>query len=77
MQKNNIFGMKIRKIMIKNLIRLSIEKATLNHMILAFIYMLSVFSYIKIPKEIFPISTLNSIKIQGVYAGTSADIVKM
>jgi HAE1 family hydrophobic/amphiphilic exporter-1 len=61
----------------KNIIKFAIEKSTLNYLLLAFIFMLSVFSYIKIPKEIFPISTLNSINITGVYAGASADMLNL
>jgi multidrug efflux pump subunit AcrB len=61
----------------KNIIKFAIEKSTLNHILLAFILMLSVFSYMKIPKEIFPISSLNAIKINGVYAGASADMLNL
>ena len=63
--------------MIKSLIKLAIQKSVLNHILLAFIFMLSIFSYINIPKEIFPISSLNAIKIQGSYIGASSDMLDL
>jgi len=63
--------------MIKKFIRFAIVKSTLNHMLLAFIFILSIFSYINIPKEIFPISSLNAIKIDGSYIGASSDMLDL
>ena len=63
--------------MIKKFIRFAIVKSTLNHILLAFIFMLSIFSYINIPKEIFPISSLNAIKIDGSYIGASSDMLDL
>lgn len=59
--------------MIRGLIEFSIEKPILNHVFLLFIFILSIFAYMKIPKEIFPPSTLDKIAISGFYAGASAD----
>jgi len=61
--------------MIKNIIKFGLEKPILNYMLLLFVFILSVFSYLKIPKEIFPISSLNTIAISGTYAGASSDIL--
>jgi multidrug efflux pump subunit AcrB len=44
-------------------------------MLLLFVFILSVFSYIQIPKEIFPISSLDAITINGNYAGASSNIL--
>jgi multidrug efflux pump subunit AcrB len=63
--------------MIKSFIRFGLEKSILNHMLLFFILVLSVFSYLKIPKEIFPPSSLNKISISGGYAGASSDILNL
>ncbi len=61
--------------MIKSFIKFGLEKSVLNHILLIFIFILSVFSYLKIPKEIFPISALDSVLIMGSYPGASSDIL--
>ncbi len=61
--------------MIKYIIEFGLKKPILNYMLLLFIFILSVFAYLKIPKEIFPISTLDAINITGTYAGASSDIL--
>jgi len=63
--------------MVKNIIAFALNRPILNHILLAFILMLSVFSYMKIPKEIFPISALNAISIKGVYIGASSDMLDL
>jgi len=63
--------------MIKSIIKFGLEKPILNHMLLLFIFMLSVFSYFKIPKEIFPPSSLNAISITGSYIGASSDMLDL
>ncbi|MCK5110868.1 MAG: efflux RND transporter permease subunit [Arcobacteraceae bacterium] len=63
--------------MIKSLIKFGLEKPILNYMLLLFIFMLSVFSYFKIPKEIFPPSSLDAISITGNYAGSSSDMLDL
>ncbi|MCD4756861.1 MAG: efflux RND transporter permease subunit [Arcobacteraceae bacterium] len=63
--------------MIKSLIKFGLEKPILNYMLLFFIFVLSVFSYLKIPKEIFPPSNLDAISITGNYAGASSDILDL
>ena len=63
--------------MIKSLIKFGLEKPILNYMLLFFIFILSVFSYLKIPKEIFPPSNLDAISITGTYAGASSDILDL
>ena len=61
--------------MIRKFIGFAIEKPLLNHILLIFIFMLSIFAYINIPKEIFPPMNMDKITIKGGYAGTSADIL--
>jgi multidrug efflux pump subunit AcrB len=59
--------------MIRKFIEFAIEKPLLNHILLIFIFMLSIFAYINIPKEIFPPTQMDKVSISGGYIGTSAD----
>ncbi len=61
--------------MIRRLIEFAIDKPLLNHILLTFIVLLSVFAYVNIPKEIFPPMNMDKISINGGYAGTSADVL--
>jgi len=61
--------------LIRNFITFAIEKPLLNHILLIFIFMLSIFAYINIPKEIFPPTQMDKISISGGYMGTSADVL--
>ncbi len=61
--------------MIRKFIEFAIDKPLLNHILLIFILMMSIFAYINIPKEIFPPMQMDKISITGGYAGTSADVL--
>ena len=61
--------------MIKYLIEFSLRKPLLNHFLLLFIFLVSIFSYLKIPKEIFPPSYMDAISISGFYAGASSELL--
>jgi len=61
--------------MIKSIIEFSLRKPILNHFLLLFIFLLAVFSYFKIPKEIFPPSSLDAISITGAYSGASSELL--
>ena len=61
--------------MIKTLIEFSLKKPLLNHFLLFFIFLLSIFSYFKIPKEIFPPSYMDAISINGSYIGASSELL--
>ena len=61
--------------MIRRFLEFAIDKPLLNHIFLTFIFVLSVFSYINIPKEIFPPMNMDKIIISGGYVGTSADVL--
>jgi len=61
--------------LIRKFIEFAIDKPLLNHILLIFIFMLSIFAYINIPKEIFPPMNMDKITVKGGYIGTSADIL--
>jgi len=61
--------------MIRKFIEFSINKPLLNHILLIFILLLSVFAYLNIPKEIFPPMNMDKITVTGGYVGTSADVL--
>ncbi len=61
--------------MIKKVITFAIKKATLTHIFFLFLLVLGIFSYVKIPKEIFPPVNLDAISISGSYSGASPDIL--
>ena len=61
--------------MIRSFIRFAVDKPIINHILMVFMLLLSVFAYQNIAKEIFPPSTLDMISVQGGYVGTSADIL--
>ncbi|MBS9782667.1 MAG: efflux RND transporter permease subunit, partial [Arcobacter sp.] len=61
--------------MIKAIIDFSLRKPILNHFILVFIFILAIFSYLKIPKELFPPANLDMVSIRGTYIGASSDLL--
>ena len=61
--------------MIRGFIEFAIDKPRLNHIFLAFIFIMSIFAYINIPKEIFPPMNMDKIVVNGGYVGTSADVL--
>ncbi len=61
--------------MIKYIIEFGLRKPILNHLLLLFLFVLAIFSYNKIPKEIFPPATLDSVVISGSYSGASSDLL--
>ncbi|EHP28815.1 cation:multidrug efflux pump [Sulfurimonas gotlandica GD1] len=61
--------------MIRRFLEFAIDKPLLNHILLTFIVLLSIFAYINIPKEIFPPMNMDKIIISGGYSGTSADVL--
>jgi len=61
--------------MIRRFIEFAIDKPLLNHILLTFILLLSIFAYLNIPKEIFPPMAMDKVSISGGYVGTSADIL--
>ncbi len=61
--------------MIKRFIAFGVDKPVLNHIFLIFLFVLSIISYNKIPKEIFPSTILDAIVVTGAYPGASPDIL--
>ncbi len=61
--------------MIHSFIKFAVDKPIINHILMIFMLMLSIFSYKNIAKEIFPPSALDMVTIDGGYIGTSADIL--
>ena len=61
--------------MLEKLIKFTLEKPILNHLFLFFLIVMATFSYQRIPKELFPISELDIILVQGSYVGASANIL--
>jgi multidrug efflux pump subunit AcrB len=61
--------------MFDKLIRFFTENARLNYMLFFLIIVLGVYSYIKIPKEIFPSFDLDMVSISGSYSGASLDVM--
>lgn len=61
--------------MIRRFLEFAIDKPLLNHILLTFIFVLSIFAYINIPKEIFPPMNMDKVAISGGYVGTSADVL--
>jgi len=61
--------------LIRRFIEFGIDKPLLNHILLVFIVVLSMFAYVNIPKEIFPPMNMDKIVINGGYVGTSADVL--
>ncbi len=59
--------------MIREFIKFSIDKPIINHIFMLFMFVVAIFSYQNIPKEIFPPSQLDQITITGGYVGASAD----
>ena len=55
------------------LIDFFLKNVQLNHILLVFILLSGIYSYVKIPKELFPDVVLDKIMISGVYAGSSAN----
>ncbi len=61
--------------MIRKVLEFAIDKPLLNHMLLIFIIIMSIFAYVNIPKEIFPPMAMDKVTVTGGYAGTSADVL--
>ncbi|WP_415396292.1 efflux RND transporter permease subunit [Sulfurimonas sp. CS5] len=61
--------------MIRRFLEFAIDKPLLNHILLTFIVLLSIFAYLNIPKEIFPPMNMDKVTISGGYSGTSADVL--
>jgi len=59
----------------RNFITFAVDKPIINHILMVFMLLLSLFAYQNIAKEIFPASTLDQISVSGGYVGASADVL--
>ena len=59
----------------RGFIQFAVDKPIINHILMVFMLLLSVFAYQNIAKEIFPPSSLDQISINGGYVGASADVL--
>jgi len=59
----------------RSFIQFAVDKPIINHILMAFMLLLSMFAYQNIAKEIFPPSSLDQISINGGYVGASADVL--
>lgn len=61
--------------MFENILKFFINNTRMNYLLFIIIFLTGIYSYIKIPKEIFPSFELDMISISGGYPGTSIDIL--
>ncbi len=61
--------------MFERFLRFFIDNARMNYTLFVLVFALGIYSYIKMPKEIFPSFDLEMISIAGGYSGTSIDIL--
>jgi len=59
----------------RSVVQFAVDKPIINHILMVFMLLLSVFAYQNIAKEIFPPSALDKITVTGAYVGTSADVL--
>ncbi len=59
----------------RSFIQFAVDKPIINHILMVFMVLLSIFAYQNIAKEIFPPSTLDKISVSGGYVGASADVL--
>jgi HAE1 family hydrophobic/amphiphilic exporter-1 len=60
---------------LQSILKFFLTHGRLNYVIMAFISLLGVFSYLMMPKDVFPPIQLDKIMVSGGYAGTSVDIL--
>ena len=61
--------------MIQTIIEFALRKRILNHMLLFFLFVLSIFAYNQISKEIFPPAAMDAVIVNGAYPGASSDLL--
>ncbi len=61
--------------MFERFLRFFIDNARMNYTLFVLVFALGIYSYIKMPKEIFPSFDLEMISIAGGYSCTSIDIL--
>lgn len=61
--------------MFERMIRFFVQNARMNYMLFFLIVAVGIYSYIKIPKEIFPSFDLDMVSVSGNYSGASLDVM--
>ena len=61
--------------MFSNMIRFFTNNARMNYTLFFLIIAVGIYSYIKIPKEIFPSFDLDMVSVTGNYSGASLDVM--
>jgi len=61
--------------MFERFLRFFVENSRMNYTLFALIFAIGVYSYSKMPKEIFPTFDMDMISISGSYTGASVDIL--
>ena len=61
--------------MFENILKFFITNSRINYLLFVIVFLTGIYSYFKIPKEIFPSFELDMVSISGGYAGTSIDIL--
>jgi multidrug efflux pump subunit AcrB len=61
--------------MIRKFLEFAIDRPVLNHLVMILMFVMAIYAYKTIPKEIFPPSQLDEIVISGAYIGASADVL--
>jgi len=61
--------------MFEKFLRFFIDNARMNYVLFILIFAIGIWSYIKMPKEIFPTFDMDMISINGSYSGASVDIL--
>jgi len=61
--------------MFDNILKFFIANARINYLLFVIVFLTGIYSYVKIPKEIFPSFELDMISVSGGYAGASIDIL--
>jgi multidrug efflux pump subunit AcrB len=61
--------------MFEKFLRFFVDNARMNYVLFVLIFAIGIWSYIKMPKEIFPTFEMDMISISGSYSGASVDIL--
>jgi len=61
--------------MFEKFLRFFVDNARMNYVLFVLIFSIGIYSYMKMPKEIFPTFDMDMISISGSYTGASVDIL--
>jgi len=61
--------------MFERFLRFFVENSRMNYTLFALIFAIGIYSYVKMPKEIFPTFDMDMISVKGSYSGASVDIL--